>query len=88
MTRAIVIGGSLGGLTAALVLRDQGWDVDVLQRSPNPLEGASLCTMGLTSLSRPRGSPALTPDFDDYRIESIQVGIIEVVETDDDYDDD
>ena len=26
--------------------------------------------------------------FDDYRIESIQVGIIEVVETDDDYDDD
>ena len=37
--RAIVIGGSLGGLTAALVLRDQGWDVDVLERSPNPLEG-------------------------------------------------
>jgi hypothetical protein len=26
--------------------------------------------------------------FDDYRIESIQVGIIEVVDTDDDYDDD
>jgi 2,6-dihydroxypyridine 3-monooxygenase len=39
MMRAIVIGGSLGGLTAALVLRDQGWDVDVLERSPNPLEG-------------------------------------------------
>jgi 2,6-dihydroxypyridine 3-monooxygenase len=39
MTRAIVIGGSLGGLTAALVLRDQGWDVDILERSPNPLEG-------------------------------------------------
>jgi 2,6-dihydroxypyridine 3-monooxygenase len=39
MTRAIVIGGSLGGLTAALVIRDQGWDVDVLERSPNPLEG-------------------------------------------------
>ena len=37
--RAVVIGGSLGGLTAALVLRDQGWDVDVLERSPNPLEG-------------------------------------------------
>jgi 2,6-dihydroxypyridine 3-monooxygenase len=34
-----VIGGSLGGLTAALVLRDLGWDVDVLERSPNPLEG-------------------------------------------------
>src|ERR1700736_5539113 len=39
MMRAIVIGGSLGGLTAALVLRDRGWDVDVLERSPNPLEG-------------------------------------------------
>ncbi|MDT5017825.1 MAG: 2,6-dihydroxypyridine 3-monooxygenase [Mycobacterium sp.] len=37
--RAVVIGGSLGGLTAALVLRDQGWEVDVLERSPNPLEG-------------------------------------------------
>jgi 2,6-dihydroxypyridine 3-monooxygenase len=34
MTRAIVVGGSLGGLTAALVLRDRGWDVDVLERSP------------------------------------------------------
>src|SRR6201999_3299210 len=39
MMRAIVVGGSLGGLTAALVLRDQGWEVDVLERSPNPLEG-------------------------------------------------
>jgi hypothetical protein len=39
MTRAIVIGGSLGGLTAALVLRDQGWNVDVLERSPIPLDG-------------------------------------------------
>jgi 2,6-dihydroxypyridine 3-monooxygenase len=39
MMRAVVIGGSLGGLTAALVLRDQGWDVDVLERSPNTLEG-------------------------------------------------
>jgi 2,6-dihydroxypyridine 3-monooxygenase len=39
MTRAIVVGGSLGGLTAALVLRDQGWDVEVVERSPIPLEG-------------------------------------------------
>jgi hypothetical protein len=38
------------------------------------------------------GSPASAGrgvfHFDDYRIESIQVGIIEVVETDDDDDDD
>ena len=37
MSRALVAGGSLGGLTAALVLRDQGWDVDVLERSAVPL---------------------------------------------------
>ena len=39
MTRALVVGGSLGGLTAALVLRDQGWDVDVLERSAVRLQG-------------------------------------------------
>jgi 2,6-dihydroxypyridine 3-monooxygenase len=39
MTQAVVVGGSLGGLTAALVLRDQGWDVEVVERSPIPLEG-------------------------------------------------
>jgi 2,6-dihydroxypyridine 3-monooxygenase len=39
MPRAVVVGGSLGGLTAALVLRDQGWNVEVLERSPAPLEG-------------------------------------------------
>jgi 2,6-dihydroxypyridine 3-monooxygenase len=39
MSRAVVVGGSLGGLTAALILRDQGWDVDVVERSPIPLEG-------------------------------------------------
>jgi 2,6-dihydroxypyridine 3-monooxygenase len=39
MSKAVVVGGSLGGLTAALVLRDQGWDVDVLERTAVPLEG-------------------------------------------------
>jgi 2,6-dihydroxypyridine 3-monooxygenase len=37
--RAVVVGGSLGGLSAALWLRDAGWEVDVLERSPSPLEG-------------------------------------------------
>lgn len=36
-SRAIVVGGSLGGLTAALLLRDLGWEVDVYERSPKPL---------------------------------------------------
>lgn len=35
--RAAIIGGSLGGLTAALLLRDLGVEVDVYERSPSPL---------------------------------------------------
>ncbi|HEX6482568.1 MAG TPA: FAD binding domain-containing protein [Ktedonobacteraceae bacterium] len=35
----IVMGGSLGGLTAALALRDAGCGVDVYERSPSPLMG-------------------------------------------------
>jgi 2,6-dihydroxypyridine 3-monooxygenase len=34
-----VVGGSIGGLTAALLLRDAGWDVDVFERSAVVLEG-------------------------------------------------
>jgi 2,6-dihydroxypyridine 3-monooxygenase len=35
----VVMGGSLGGLTAGLVLRDIGCDVTVYERSRTPLEG-------------------------------------------------
>jgi 2,6-dihydroxypyridine 3-monooxygenase len=42
----VVIGGSLGGLTAALVLRDQGHNVRVLERSPTPLEGQGAGIIG------------------------------------------
>lgn len=35
--KVAVIGGSLGGLTAALLLRDMGADVHVYERSPNEL---------------------------------------------------
>ena len=37
--RAAVIGGSLGGLTAANLLRDDGWDVTVYEKSAVPLDG-------------------------------------------------
>ena len=37
--RAAVAGGSIGGLTAALLLRDAGWEVDVFERSGGVLEG-------------------------------------------------
>jgi 2,6-dihydroxypyridine 3-monooxygenase len=37
---AIVAGESIGGLTAALLLRDLGFSVDVYERTPTPLEGS------------------------------------------------
>lgn len=37
--RAIVVGGSIGGLTAALLLRDLGFTVDVYERTPGELDG-------------------------------------------------
>lgn len=37
--RAVVIGGSIGGLTAALLLRSIGFTVDVYERSAAPLSG-------------------------------------------------
>lgn len=39
LPRALVVGGSLGGLYAALALRDAGWAVDVFERSPHALDG-------------------------------------------------
>ncbi|GAA3551114.1 FAD-dependent monooxygenase [Streptomyces osmaniensis] len=33
--RAVVIGGGIGGLTAAVALRGGGWDVTVLERAPS-----------------------------------------------------
>jgi len=39
MPRVIVVGGSVGGLTAALYLRDLGYEVQVYERSPVRLQG-------------------------------------------------
>jgi 2,6-dihydroxypyridine 3-monooxygenase len=49
--RVAVIGGSLGGLTAALVLRDLGHEVDVFERSTAELEarGAGIVVLDETS---------------------------------------
>lgn len=38
-TRIAVVGGSIAGLTAAGLLRDAGYEVDVYERSPGPLSG-------------------------------------------------
>ncbi len=37
--RAVVVGGSIGGLFAALLLRQRGWDVHVCERVAAPLSG-------------------------------------------------
>jgi 2,6-dihydroxypyridine 3-monooxygenase len=37
--RAIVIGGSIGGLTTALLLRDIGFEVTIFERTPTVLDG-------------------------------------------------
>src|SRR5947209_5546308 len=37
--RALVIGGSLGGLLAANLLRNKGWDVTLFERNPEDLTG-------------------------------------------------
>jgi 2-polyprenyl-6-methoxyphenol hydroxylase-like FAD-dependent oxidoreductase len=39
MPRALIIGGSLGGLFAGLLLRQAGWDVAVFERSSGDLAG-------------------------------------------------
>jgi 2,6-dihydroxypyridine 3-monooxygenase len=50
MPRVAVTGGSLGGLTAALVLRDAGCDVTVFERSSAALQarGAGIATLEAT----------------------------------------
>lgn len=37
--RALVVGGSFAGLTTALLLREQGFEVDVVERTPTYLDG-------------------------------------------------
>ncbi len=39
MPRALIIGGSLGGLFAANLLQRDGWDVEVFEQSAEPLAG-------------------------------------------------
>lgn len=50
MPKVVVVGGSLGGLTAALVLRDVGCDVTVHERSSSTLEarGAGIAVLDET----------------------------------------
>src|ERR1700676_1453642 len=58
--RALIIGGSLGGLFAAHTLRSIGWEADVFERVPDDLasRGAGLGTHeGLFDVARRIGIP-------------------------------
>ena len=46
MPKVIIMGGSLGGLTAALFLREAGCAVTVSERSTTPLVGLGAALLG------------------------------------------
>lgn len=48
--RVVIAGGSIGGLTAGLLLRDLGCDVDIYERSASPLEdrGVGIVVLPIT----------------------------------------
>ena len=66
-----MVGGSLGGLTAALVLRDAGCDVEVYERSRHPLSGRGVGIVAHPatirySVERGRGDPSSPVSFMRY----------------------
>ena len=62
--RAMVIGGSVGGLFAALLLRRQGWDVLVFERVPTPLDGRGAGIVTHEQLRRTLEDVGLDPHND------------------------
>jgi len=60
--RAVVAGGSVGGLCAGLALRHSGADVEIFERHPGPMEtrGAGIVVQHeLTEILRRYGAPSL-----------------------------
>jgi 2-polyprenyl-6-methoxyphenol hydroxylase-like FAD-dependent oxidoreductase len=60
--RALVIGGSMSGLFAALFLRARGWDTALYERSPVPLTGRGAGIMTHPELHRAVAAVGLDPD--------------------------
>jgi 2-polyprenyl-6-methoxyphenol hydroxylase-like FAD-dependent oxidoreductase len=70
--RALIIGGSLGGLFAATTLRAIGWQVDIFERSPHDLDSRrfdspAYSTAAPSACSQATGSTwiATTESFND-----------------------
>lgn len=54
MTKALIVGGGIGGLAAAVALSQRGWDVEVFERAPRFAEvgaGLSLWPNAVTALT-------------------------------------
>jgi 2,6-dihydroxypyridine 3-monooxygenase len=67
--RAIVVGGSIGGLTTALLLRDQGFRVDLFERTPTLLDGR-----GAGIVLQPDTVRWLTERRGDVSVEAVSTG--------------
>jgi 2,6-dihydroxypyridine 3-monooxygenase len=67
--RAIVVGGSIGGLTTALVLRDLGFTVDIFERTPTALDGR-----GAGIVLQPDTVRWLTERRTDISVEAVSTG--------------
>ncbi|MFI6369157.1 NAD(P)-binding protein [Nocardia sp. NPDC050630] len=48
MSEAVIVGGGIGGLAAAVAFLRQGWEVEVLERRPRSLPPAWVCLCGPT----------------------------------------
>jgi 2,6-dihydroxypyridine 3-monooxygenase len=67
--RAIVVGGSIGGLTTALLLRDLGFRVDIFERTPTILDGR-----GAGIVLQPDTVRWLTERRGDVSVEAVSTG--------------
>jgi 2,6-dihydroxypyridine 3-monooxygenase len=67
--RAIVVGGSIGGLTTALLLRDLGFRVDLFERTPTLLDGR-----GAGIVLQPDTVRWLTERRADVSVEAVSTG--------------
>lgn len=67
--RAVVVGGSFGGLTTSLLLRERGFDVDLYERSPALLDGR-----GGGIVLQPDTVRWITERHDDLRVADLSTG--------------
>lgn len=86
MTRAIIIGGGIGGLTAAVALRQRGFDVAVYETTPavRPVgKGIWVPTNAMTVFERLGRASAISQDgwtLDRIQIRDVTDGLLQDVD--------